>query len=258
MNRKFFIFIPIFGALLAIAECCDEQMDKYKLICNSKGVASYTLPNYGPYLSLKLVCGSTSIPRTAPTSPLTAIEGVYQYDGSPFDKAYLQTFDGLSIIDARLAFFPRGIKEKFPNLRGITFSFTDLVYLDAGNLMEFGDMLQLADFSRNKLTYLEENLFIYNSNLVYVSFEGNPLGYIDSNFFGNLKSPRYLIRAIFKSAGCINQEYFDNDIESFVWNSSGCNDGNSKKGSLSKYVDGMVAQAQNDESCGKGDYLYPF
>lgn len=95
------------------------------------------------------------------------------------------------------------------------------------NLKELGNSLNTLDLSNNFLTSIEENLFEYNSNLVFVHLTGNPLRQIDPDFFTNLKKLKTTCEVIMSSAGCMNQFFhilYDDDIATYKWHIENCFD----------------------------------
>lgn len=120
-------------------------------------------------------------------------------------------------------FIPAGIKKKIPNLLAIEIKNSGLIHLEREDLRQFGDDLDRTHFEYNRLTALESNIFEYNPNMKYVSFNGNPLKFINQILFVNLKKFK-LIYMRFKNSTCIDRSDFSTD----GWKNQKCNNVSAK------------------------------
>lgn len=104
-------------------------------------------------------------------------------------------FKQLSIKNAELKFFPDEITQLLPNITMIELKFCGLLIIKKENLQQFAEKLIYVDLEGNSLTFLESNLFFFNSNLEYANFNDNLLQSIDFSIqaFQEMKSLRYFI-----------------------------------------------------------------
>lgn len=138
--------------------------------------------------------------------------------------------EGLYIKGAKnMNFLPMGIKEKIPKLRVLAIYHSGLIHLDKYDMQQFGSDLEYARFSNTSLTALAEDVFMYNSNLIYINLENNPLKFIDPLLFENFKKMVNLEEIDINHSYCI-AEYFvkvspiERNITSFNWNAEKCDD----------------------------------
>lgn len=127
----------------------------------------------------------------------------------------------LSIVKAKMKFLPRGIKNKFPSLKAIDIASCGLTHLDVDNMKQFGMDLEYASFGQNEITVLRANLFHYNSNLIAINFNANPLKTIEPAFFINLKHMCFVQSVTFWDSGCIDDGFgtkHSHCISTFEWN----------------------------------------
>lgn len=135
--------------------------------------------------------------------------------------------EGLFVQYATFKFIPTDIAMKLPNLRVLAIRSSKLVSLSKENMKQFGEKLELADFSENKIISIDADLFEYNPNLAVIFLESNPIRYIHPEFFTNLKNLN-LKMFLFNSAGCIDQDFNTEreekglDFASFEWNYDNC------------------------------------
>lgn len=108
---------------------------------------------------------------------------------------------------AAVKFIPFGLKKKFPSLKALLFDQTDLQVVKKENLKEFGDSLQYLYLMKCKIISIDADLFEYNSKLKFINLYGNPIRYIEPDFFKNLIPMDYIDEFNFMNAGCMNTRY---------------------------------------------------
>lgn len=164
----------------------------------------------------------------------TRVGNIFHVNGS---KVAVDSIEMFSINDAKkFNFIPFGLKKSFPRLKAIRVLDSFLIHLDQQDMQQFGADLQNARFWNTKLTALEEGLFIFNSNLIYIDFDGNPLKYIDPQLFENFKRMKSLEIVELAGSGCISQRCSiknNNPCHAFNWNST-CNEITAKSNNVER------------------------
>lgn len=132
-----------------------------------------------------------------------------------------------------------GLKKTFWNLVALNVQESGLMHIDQQDMKQFGSELLWIRLFETKLTALNGDLFDHNPNLVFVSFEGNALKYIDSQLFENFKQMKYLEKMNFNLCGCISKIYeksrtYRHQIQIIDWNENGCNDTSAKTANLER------------------------
>lgn len=148
-----------------------------------------------------------------------------KFDTSKFDKLIIKS------ENESVRFLPAGIKKTFPKLVGLYSYECGLTHLERNDMRQFGDDITYANFGRNLLTALEDNLFEYNSNLIDIFFSFNPFKYINAELFLNLKQIKKIRIVEFNYSGCINQ-LTESFSKNFTFNSMNCSDEEAKKNNL--------------------------
>lgn len=95
----------------------------------------------------------------------------------------------------------------------------------------FGSGLTHVQFSYNRLTALEGDLFKFNPNLQWATFSDNPFKYIDPRLFESLKQMKSIRSADFMSGNCVRsicQVAFGCYVSTYNFNANRCNDNNAK------------------------------
>lgn len=136
--------------------------------------------------------------------------------------------EALFISTATMRFMPNGIKNFFPKLKAVEFYSCELTYLDKENMKQFGSDLEYASFLNNPISVLDGDLFEFNPNLKFISFNFCSLKFIDPGFFKNLRNLKHIEHVWMEISGCINQIYDLSDnshnIQTFTWKDGNCTD----------------------------------
>ncbi|XP_070504373.1 uncharacterized protein [Chironomus tepperi] len=84
-------------------------------------------------------------------------------------------------------YVPSGLDVLFPNLMGFRFESTQLKLVTKENLKPFPNLLMFASVG-NQIEFLEQDLFMYNTKIEYISFRANRISYIDPSVFAVIGS----------------------------------------------------------------------
>lgn len=125
-----------------------------------------------------------------------------------------------------LHFLPTGLNKFFPELKVLEVHQSFLTHIDQLDMKQFGTNLQWISIQNTLLTYLEGDLFEFNSKLAYVDFEGNPLQYIGPQLFKSFIEMGTLKEIDFRTCECIDKEFKSktgHKLDTFIWNMS-CSD----------------------------------
>jgi hypothetical protein len=107
----------------------------------------------------------------------------------------------IDIIGQTLFYLPTGLKNVFPNLRGIRVFLCGLKAISASDLAPF-PLLDELNFPTNDIEVIPADLFAANPNLRYIHFGQNRVKKVGNNLLVNL-IPN-LIMGEFASNVCIN------------------------------------------------------
>lgn len=132
-----------------------------------------------------------------------------------------------------MKFMPAGIKKKFTKLDAISVTDSGLTHLEKEDMRQFGDDLIKADFSNNKLTALEGDIFEFNTDLSFIYLRGNPLAFIDPKLFENFKKMEQLVFVYLENSNCINQKS-SQSAGAIEWKNKQCNDEKAKNDNLKR------------------------
>lgn len=113
--------------------------------------------------------------------------------------------EGLWYQNVQMNTIPERINKTLPRLKAFAVNGAGLLLVEKRHLRQFGMRLIYVSFFNNSLTALESDLFEYNRDLQLVNFDRNPLTYIDPVFFERLKVFKSLEHIWFSNCGCINQ-----------------------------------------------------
>lgn len=113
--------------------------------------------------------------------------------------------EGLWYLNVRMNTIPERINKSLPRLKAFSVNGAGLLLVEKRHLRQFGNKLIYISFFNNSLTAIESDLFEYNKDLQLVNFDKNPLTYIDPIFFERLKMFKSLEHIWFSNCGCINQ-----------------------------------------------------
>lgn len=83
-------------------------------------------------------------------------------------------------------YIPKRLEVLFPTLIGLRFENTQLSYVSKNDLKPYPN-LRLFTSILNRIEFLEEDLFINNPFLEFVSFRSNQIKYIHPNVFDGVK-----------------------------------------------------------------------
>lgn len=160
----------------------------------------------------------------------TKFKKIVHNDGSEITNS--AEVEGFYIDGAKkLKYMPHGVTCIFPNVKAIAIWNSGLSCVSKEDLKEFGTNLIHAGFWNSEIQMLDADLFDHNPNLKMIRFDGNPLKYIDSTFFVNLKNSE-IVEARFENANCINQDLKSNgvvNIQDFKWNDGNCHHDQAKE-----------------------------
>lgn len=106
----------------------------------------------------------------------------------------------LSIQRQTLHYLPKGIAKLFPGLLSLDISDSDLKSLKQADLKPFTKLQELALVS-NDLETLDDNLFAFNTELVFVNFSFNKIKIVGEGILTPLTK---LQSALFKGNDCID------------------------------------------------------
>lgn len=121
---------------------------------------------------------------------------------------------------------PSGINSSFPNIKAFTVKMTNLSRLNPEDIEQFGNNLEWIDFSSNKLTALQGDLFNSTPKLVFIDLSYNPLTHINPKLFENFKVMKELEEVEIVLSSCISRKYIKNrrdNIQTFKWHAKNCN-----------------------------------
>lgn len=137
----------------------------------------------------------------------------------------LSDINGLWIDQADVKFIPTGIKKKIPNIKALSIMGSGLLAVQMSDFFLFREKLEYVDLQKNAIRFLDEDLFVYNTNLKVANFWDNPIGYIEPNFFANLKSLTKLMELNLRRT-CMKKNVLVSEIISgdFKMDNGTCND----------------------------------
>ncbi|KAL7010909.1 hypothetical protein ACKWTF_014008 [Chironomus riparius] len=111
--------------------------------------------------------------------------------------AGIKVFYALSKV---IRYIPKNLKVVFKDLTGFRLENTQLKMVTKEDLEPFPDLLMFASVS-NHIEFLEEDLFIFNTKLQYVSFRANKISFIHPTVFANVK---LTLKQLYMDAQAIN------------------------------------------------------
>lgn len=160
--------------------------------------------------------------------------------------------EALWIYYGNVRFIPKGISNIFRNLRVLAIEISGILAINRENFKEFGNKLEFVSFYQNSITSIDENVFDYNPNLRHIYLADNPIKYIDSRFFENLKILSRIEYVSLEGQDCINQVYDrkkHGDISSFKWKDNKCTNENGKIESMLWPIYGRSQHSLENENC---------
>lgn len=97
----------------------------------------------------------------------------------------------LGISDTEVHYFPTNIESVFPNLIAIIITDCNLLEVHQSDLKPFSKLEKLL-LNRNQITFLEQDLFKFNPNIIRLGFADNKIVHVESSVFVGLKSLKFL------------------------------------------------------------------
>lgn len=125
-----------------------------------------------------------------------------------------------------LSILPTGINESFPAVKALVVKMTGLKTLNAEDIEQFSPNLTWVDFSQNKLTELQGDLFNSTKNLVYINLSYNPITCINPQLFESFNLMKELQEVKIVLSTCISRKYQKNrgvELQTFKWYANSCN-----------------------------------
>lgn len=196
---------------------CDDQKSYTNVICgklvNEDWIAIGNI----------LACiDSSSSDITKPNTKIIEINGV---GGSHLNETIKKNISALEFVGRKIKFIPRKLKTELPGLKAFSCEKCGIVSIEKDDLEQFGNDLELLWLPNNLLSSLMSNLFVFNQNLKLINIAGNPLKYIEPEFFDNLKYIKHIESLNMTKCGCVDENFhFTPDTKSIQWNDSKCND----------------------------------
>jgi len=177
--------LKFFGMILLMTSLSLSGTNAIKLDCD------YESDGFDTY------CTAKNLQVTKPNEIIDGVVADYK-DGN--DAVVI-----LSIQDQTFNYFPTGIELIFKKLTRVTIGFSQLKRITQADLKPFTELKGLWILS-NEIEILEKNLFKLNTKLTAISFSKNKLQYIDSEVFEPLTN---LMIASFYGNPCINFDATD-------------------------------------------------
>lgn len=215
----------------------DCSMHRVKIVCTN-------ILNFGwPDLGFIPTCLAEDSMNTI--IPGSSVSSVVHINGS--EVRNLLEIEGFQTYRGMVKFIPTGIMRKFTNLKVLVIYETGLLSVTKDNLREFGSSLEKLSLSKNKLIFIDADLFVFNPNLKDIWITNNPIRHIEPGFFANLKNLEYVNFLTLGSAGCMSQT-FDaergDNIDTFEWSSENCSDESARSETQSLIDDALCWEAQ--------------
>lgn len=162
---------------------------KFKDACFTDGCDMYT-------------CFIVSASITQRNTKITSIKGKHLKNKTKDDIEFV------CINDSTIKFFPQGLNNFFPHLRGVSISKCGLKSISREDLVGLEEIEELF-LNDNKLTSLPDDLFVDMKKLEVISFVNNRLKYISSELLQPIETK--LISAFFSDNKTIDALYSRDD-----------------------------------------------
>jgi hypothetical protein len=133
------------------------------------------------------------------TDVVVTQRGVIMY---PRSMENIDLVKGLVFEDEVIHYMPKFYETLAQRLEVIFIFDSKLKIITKNDLMQFPRLRELS-LPNNQLEVLGENLFDFNLELEFISFDDNNLKFIEANLLNSLTKLR---KAEFDSAGCINSD----------------------------------------------------
>lgn len=207
-------FLVALGSTLVKLEPC--SMHKVQITCSRVSNITWGL-GYFPSCA-----GSKSIVSTNPGSSVSSI--VYS---NGLEVENLSQVGGFFISTAKMKFIPSGIGSRLKNLKVINIHQCGLLSVSKENLKEFGVSLEYLILRENNITFIDADLLEYSFNLKTINLDGNPIRYIEPEFFINLMKLRIIRATSVVGVSCMAQDFktsASHNITTLKWNNEQCLD----------------------------------
>lgn len=212
MNLKQVIhtFLHILAIVyVAASQSEDSEVD---IVCTELKLMTFK------YIGEVETCFSNSTSLTVPNSNIN-IRSVLHEDGTAVTTDYIEA---LYIRNSKkMSFLPSGIKESLEGgLKVLRIDNGALNHIDKDDLEPFGSDLLVIQLFNCALTALKGNLFDNNPNLVYIDFERNKLKYIDPQLFKSFQQLEDLEEVDMIDSGCISKKFLKSqghNFSEFYW-----------------------------------------
>lgn len=196
----------------------EYQYDEVDLVCSTVHWDEFY--NYGKFLFCESAPSSSL--KTNINTRMNIVDETHIF-GANFRYITALSFKNMQ----HFTFLPYGLSKKW-NLRVFEIVDSGLVHIDYHDMQQFGTYIMYVRFFRTKLSTLESDLFQFNPNLIYISFEGNPLKFIDPVFFDNLSTMRNVNQVNMLKCKCLDKKFvnvrYKSNIISLKHSSEDCND----------------------------------
>jgi Leucine-rich repeat (LRR) protein len=131
---------------------------------------------------------------------ITSVNGQSNFNGLDYNL--------MQISNQSVTFIPESLEKFFPNIEGLSITWSNLTKLEKKDMQQFPN-LKILFLSGNKLEFLPGDLFEGNLELQIFSLYNNPITHIGHNLVTPLKK---LESAIFPKCSCVDEVYFDSNI----------------------------------------------
>lgn len=161
-------------------------------------------------------------------TPEMEISKVLANNGSEIEEYHV--IEAVHIQDATSIKFIPIFKNVLINLKAILIAKCGLKYIFVDDMKQFGADLEFASFHGNEISYLADDLFRFNVNLMYVSLAANPIKQIHPEFRENLNAHRSIKRFVIGGGidACVNYVSLNlttgDRIDDLQWNNKECSD----------------------------------
>lgn len=129
------------------------------------------------FVGIVYTCDATVILSGSTT--LGNVTGAHQKGYTNDDVEFIQ------IGNQNLSFFPRGIVNRFKNLKSLNYYKNSLLSISAQDLRPYSKLIDLS-FHGNNLTSLDGDLFTFTPLLKYLDLGRNQIQHIGENLLSNL------------------------------------------------------------------------
>jgi len=132
---------------------------------------------------------------------IDSIASIDEISGNHLSGTNNDDIKGFVVKDGNVHYFLQGLEKHFKNLKSISYWGSHLKEIHQSDLKPFPKLIDLMLHSVD-LEYIEEDLFLYNTDLVYIYMNNNKIFYIHPNVFDNLNK---LTKLVLTSNTCVNK-----------------------------------------------------